>query len=166
MKLKPKHWRVAAHYARWVDERWFPDFKLTRQIVDSFIKYESNGRKAISDHERDSISPLVGEEFSKSGAITLTGKASFELQKKMFLEEVFSWWAEGFGWFPPIAAEIQFEFNQRNKIKNTTWLKELVVIFKALKKDPIEYLCSLSGSVFSAEDINRILNLKLLALNK
>lgn len=159
MKLKPKHWRIAGHYARWVDKRWFPDFQLTKQIIHSFFLYESCGGGAISKKERDSISPLIGEE-DKPGQIRvdITGKPAFELQKHMVLTELYTWWSKGWGWRLCIISDIEYEFKHRHSIKNTTWIKELIQIVREFEKDRFSYLNSLCGSIFTREEINKFYN--------
>ena len=187
MKLKSKHWRIANHYARFVDSNWFPNFKVTKEVVEAFIKYESEGVSRLTGNERELISPLVGESY-KPGKVAheLTGKPSYELLKKQIHEEIFDWWCKGWGWSPPISSNIDYEFKNRHRIKNDTFLRELIEIkrklrgfsknwqndilmerrfvkpeFSAKISDPvINYLVSLDGSVFSRGEINTILDKK------
>lgn len=174
MKLKPKHWKITNHYARFVDSNWFPNFQVAREVVEAFIKFESNGQSSISPVERELISPLVGEP-DKIGCIshTMTGKPSYELLKKQIHEEIFDWWCKGWGWSPPISSSIDYEFKNRHKIKNDTYLRELIEIKRKLRgfskkseyppvSDPvIDYLLSLGGSIFNSEEINKILDKKI-----
>lgn len=162
MKLKPKHWKITNHYARFIDNNWFPNFQITKEVVEAFIKYESNGLSAISEEERELISPLVGEvEKSGSVAHTMTGKPSYELLKKQLHEEIFDWWGKGWGWSPPISSNIEYEFKNRHEIKNDIYLRELIWIKRKLSVDIIDYLLSLDGSIFNREEINRILDKKI-----
>lgn len=146
-----------------MDSHRHPNFELTKDIVERFIRFESHGEDSLSREERISINAMVGESRKYATATVIEefgAKGIYELTKKMVHEETFAWWASGWGWYYPLAAHINGLFRERHKY-GTIAVKEYLEIFKKMRRGPIEYLVSLEGSIFSRAGINEILQKKI-----
>jgi hypothetical protein len=164
IKVKPKHWRIAKHYASCINYQLYPDFELTEELVERFIRFESYGEKSLNKEERISINPFVGERYDYRTSEVYDdfgAKGRYELNKKQIHEELFDWWAKDWGWSYPIAANIYGFFKSRHVIGNTTAREYISVYQKIRKLGIVEYLTSLKGSIFSFEEIQQILEKKL-----
>ena len=136
VKLKPKHWRIAQHYASCIDYHLYPDFKLTEELVERFIRFESYGESSLNKDERISINPFVGEryEYRSSDVYDDFGsKGRYELLKKQVHAEIFDWWSNNWGWRPPLDANIDAFFKSRHTIGNTI-TKEYISIYRKIIK--------------------------------
>lgn len=120
-RLKEKHWKLGRHYARFVDPVWHPNFKLTAEALEVFIRVESYGRGVCTKQELALAAPL------------LDGKIQRELTLKLLFDEMADWWSSGAGWFYPIAHTIRTEWlrSPRDKI----YIRALIKITRACQKE-------------------------------
>lgn len=123
MKLKPKHWELGRHYARFIDRRWHPDYVLDVASLAAFIRVESDGRAACSAEELQLAEPL------------LNGKAQRELTIKLLFDEMAEWWSGGNGWFYPIAHTIHTEMWEHGReCRDRVFIRALVKIMRSCRK--------------------------------
>jgi hypothetical protein len=137
IKITDKHRANAQHHARFVDKYWWPDFTLTDEIVERFIRFESYGPKSLNSQELESIIPLTGS------ATMVGAKGLKELTIKMLYEECAEYWSKGWGFYHPIAATIKWELKE--KAKDKIYIRALIKIARAMKEDFIAALSSFTG---------------------
>ena len=128
MRLKPKHWELGRHFERFIDRKWYPDFRLNEENIEAFIKMESYGIRSLSAAEQYFVKPL------------LNGKINKELTIKMIMEECAEWWAYHHGWYYPIAHVIHTEF--QNRSKDRIFLRALIKIMRDMKKNGFQEVLS------------------------
>ena len=124
MKLRAKHWEIGRHYERFVDRRWFPDYKLDEQSLYWFVRIDSHGTAGIPEHGRFLAKPL------------LNGKAQRELTLKLLFDEMAEWWSGGNGWFYPIAHTIRTEMWEHGRsARDRVYIRALVKIMRSCRCD-------------------------------
>lgn len=131
MKLKQKHWEIGNHFLRFVDRYRFPDFKMDREELECFIRFESYGKTKLSDLELKLIQPL------------LLAKADKEITLQLLFQEMGDWWSHGKGWYYPIAHTIQCELARPNR--DRFYIKSLIKIMRSCYEDFIDTLSSFTG---------------------
>lgn len=118
--IKQKHRDLIHHFERFVDTRWYPNYKASEEATQAFIKKESYGPNSLVPDEIALIEPLMN------------GKANYELTIKLLYEEMASWWANNWGWWYPIAHTIRMEFKERHQHKDKIYIKALIKILRSL----------------------------------
>jgi hypothetical protein len=116
IKLKPRHFKMANHFARFVDTRWYPDYKPSEEAIVAFFKQQSYGPKSLTEKEIELIAPLMNGQNNK------------ELTIKMVFQEMADFWSKGWGWYIPLMETIKHEFQDRHKTKDTFFIKALIKI--------------------------------------
>lgn len=153
VKLKPKHWKIAENYILFSNE---PNTKLTEDLVRLFVYAESHGFKKISKEQRKELDIFYGPEDAIMKA-ECGGKGKYNLQKKMVHEQIIDFWTKGWGWYIPLASDIEYLFRERHARKNNIYLKYLISIARKMKLDTLGYFLELKGSIFSPKEINSLL---------
>lgn len=131
MKLKKKHWELGNHFLRFVDRYRFPDFVLDNNNLSLFIKLESHGRKSLTDHEINSIEPLI------------VAKSDYEITIQSLFQEMADWWAKGSGWYYPIAHTLSLEL--KNKSRSKVYIRSLIKIMRSCYDDFLNTFMSYTG---------------------
>lgn len=123
--LKPKHWELGRHYARFVDRRWFPEFRLTESSLEVFIRVESHGRSSCTAEELHTAEPLFN------------GKQMHDLTLKLLYDEMAEWWSRGDGWYYPIAESIRRAMwplqheEHHGEPRDRIWIRALISVMRA-----------------------------------
>lgn len=139
IRLKEKHWELGRHYESFVDRRWHPNYVLSAESLEIFIRVESNGRKSCSDEEIKLAEPLF------------SGKVMYELTIKMIYEEMAEWWSENHGWWAPIADTLRRvmwplpHYDCYGKPRNRVYVRALIKIMRACHQSFPEALLSYTG---------------------
>lgn len=141
--MTKQQWKFVNHVCRFVDSQCFPDFVLNKNIAKLFIKFQGEGRLALTQPELDSIKPLIFAQQNK------------EIKIKGCIEDVFYFWSFGGGWYIPLIMDIQLEFASRHNHKDYIFIRAVIKIARSMKKDIIKFLENYS--VFSDKQKERIL---------
>ena len=124
VRLKEKHWEIGRHYERFVDRRWYPNYRLDARTLEIFIRIESAGRSVCTPEDIEAVEPL------------LSGKVQRELTIKLLFDEMADWWSSGNGWFYPMAHTIQTEmWSHGLPRRDRVFIRALVKIMRACYKD-------------------------------
>lgn len=124
IRLKGKHRELGLHYARFVDERWYPGFALEDEALEIFVRVESAGRASCTAEELEKAAPLFN------------GKTQRELTIKLLFDEMAEWWSMGAGWWYPIAHTLQTEmWSHGLERRDRVFIRALVKIMRACHKD-------------------------------
>lgn len=146
--LKKHHYDLIHHFVRFVDARWYPNYKPSQGAIIAFFKQQSYGPKSLTDEDRELIEPLMN------------GQAMKELTIKMLWEEMASYWSWNLGWWYPIVHTITMEFKDRHIHKDKIYIKALIKILRNLynAKFFIDELKKFPG--LTKEEKERYINIK------
>ena len=150
--MTKQQWKFVRHIARFVDVGCFHDFKLNNQVAKTFIRFQGEGRKVLTEAELESIKPLIYAQQNKETTI------------KGCVEDVYCFWGQGAGWYLPLIMDIQAEFSTRHAHKDYIFIRALIKIARSMKKDIVGFLHSYSG--FSVEQKEKILENRKSAYKK
>lgn len=140
VKPKKKHRQIAEHHALFVDKNWWPDFILTDELAERFIRYESRGPKSLSVEELESIIPLTGS------AEIVGAKGLKELTIRMIYEECAEWWSKGWGWSIPIEDNIRHLW--REKVRDRIFIRAQIKMLRAMRENFLDALLAFTGLSF------------------
>src|SRR5438046_358058 len=87
-------WRFVRHLRRFVDYHRFPDFRVTSELVRAESRRQSYGDTKLTPSEIVLTAPLRDAQRWKE--VTIDG----------LVDEMGEWWANGWGWWYPMAAEL------------------------------------------------------------
>lgn len=138
IRLKPKHEELRRHLTRFIDRARWPDYVVTDDDLRAYIEHESTGRGAKPE-------PLAWV------------KQTEEITIHQLWSEMAETWANGMGWYYPIAHTIRCELSERRG--SNIWLRKLLTIAKGIR-DKGFMTAFLAYSGFSPEDRARYLAIK------
>lgn len=147
MKIKSKWNNLFVHFARFIDERWYPDYKPSKEAKIAFIKFQSYGLKGLDSNEKQLIQPF------------LNGQEQKELTIKMLVAEMAEWWQHNSGWYNPLMSVIHWEFKERHIHKDKVFIKALIAIARNCHRNGFDsFLYSFTG--LSKEEKAKIIQSK------
>lgn len=78
----------------------------------------------------------------------------------MIHEEILFYWSRGFGWAPPLEGLIGDEYRDRHSIKNTTYIKELINLYRKIREmGLINYMYSVTDKLINKKQLNQAINI-------
>ena len=122
--------RLWRHWLSWIGDPHGPDLKRIKgyqpeRYRSSFERFQTHGRKGLSEDELYGIHPLLAAQKAKE--VTLTSMA----------EESMEWWAKGNGWAIPW-------YDTLKRVKNGEKMDRLTRVailrtMKSIAKDPHDF---------------------------
>lgn len=144
MKLSENHNKLINHFLLFLDRHRYPDYNPSFEDKVAFIKYQSYGQSKLTESEKENIKPLIeAQKFGKEVCI------------KGLVEDMALFWSNGWGWYPPLAADIDIWFKERHKHKDRIYISALIKIARNITANGfVDYLSRFTG--FNSNYKNRV----------
>lgn len=123
-----KQQRFKKHFKTFIDIHKFPNWELTNERMEIFMRLQSLGKNFLTKQELEDIYPLIWAQKLK------------EITIQQLIDEMSEWWSNGWGWIYPIEDTIQ-----KTKDNRLMLLAFLRIKRKCLNEGFLAFFLSFTG---------------------